>query len=322
MRSTLILGTNLVVASAVFAWVLQRFGGPALVLLRAQPSGMLLAAFLATVGVTVAGYALRWRMVLAGLGLRPSFGALTAYRAAGQSVSTLVPSAKLGGEPVRAYLLLRDDVAAPAVIASVVVDRVLDMGAGMGFVLVFVVVLLRRGVPMLEGALVSMSLAAAGLAIGAVVTVHRLRRGRGLVTAVARATGLDRLAVVDRHLHVLAAAEDCAARLVAQPVPMAWAFVLGVAVNLVVLLEYHLLLRAFGLPAGPIAVVAAIFGTGAAHAVPVPASVGVLEGTQMFLFDTLGHAPEVGLAVGLAVRLRELVWVLPGLVYLAARRLR
>jgi hypothetical protein len=44
----------------------------------------------------------------------------------------------------------------------------------------------------------------------------------------------------------------------------------------------------------------------------------VLEGAQMFVFGTLGHPPEVGLAVGLAVRLRELVWILPGIVLLTA----
>ena len=33
----------------------------------------------------------------------------------------------------------------------------------------------------------------------------------------------------------------------------------------------------------------------------------------------LGYAPATGLAVGLAVRLRELVWVVPGLLYLAGR---
>ena len=41
----------------------------------------------------------------------------------------------------------------------------------------------------------------------------------------------------------------------------------------------------------------------------------------MFLFGILGHPPAVGLAVGLAVRLRELVWILPGCVYLLGRML-
>jgi hypothetical protein len=33
----------------------------------------------------------------------------------------------------------------------------------------------------------------------------------------------------------------------------------------------------------------------------------------------LGHSAEVGLAVGLAVRFRELLWMVPGLIYLIAR---
>jgi hypothetical protein len=71
-----------------------------------------------------------------------------------------------------------------------------------------------------------------------------------------------------------------------------------------------------------VAVVAAIFATGAAHSMPVLAGLGVLEGGQMWLFSMLGYPADVGLAVGLAVRLRELMWTLPGIVYLAARTLR
>jgi len=39
----------------------------------------------------------------------------------------------------------------------------------------------------------------------------------------------------------------------------------------------------------------------------------------MWLFTMLGYSPDVGLAVGLAVRLRELPWVAPGLLYLVGR---
>jgi uncharacterized protein (TIRG00374 family) len=318
VRPAVILGTNLAVGSAALAWVLHRFGGAALQVLVARPAPAVLAAFLVAVAACLAGYALRWRMVLGALGLVSPLGALTVYRAAGQSVSTLVPSAKLGGEPVRAWLLLRDRVPAAGVIASVVVDRILDMGASAGFVFLFAAVLVRRGVPELEGAFVSVTVGVVAVVLGVAVAVRRLRRGAGVVTAIARSTGLDRLRVVERQMGVLAGAEECAARLVAQPGQLGRAFAVGIGVNLLVLVEYWLLLRAFGLPAGPLAVVAAIFATGAAHSVPVPAGVGVLEGAQMFVFGTLGHPPEVGLAVGLAVRLRELVWVLPGLVYLLA----
>ena len=69
-------------------------------------------------------------------------------------------------------------------------------------------------------------------------------------------------------------------------------------------------------------VIAAIFATGAAHMFPVPAGIGVLEGGQVWLFGMLGYPADVGLAVGLAVRLRELLWMLPGVLYLGGRYVR
>lgn len=321
LRPGLVLGTNLVVAGAALGWILHRFGVPALAILATRPSPPRLAAFAAVVAVVFVVAAARWRLVLAGLAVRVALGPLVAYRAAGQSVGTLVPSGKLGGDPLRAYLLVRDGVATPDAIASVAVDRALDLGASAPFACLFAALLVQRGVPALEGALVSVTLGAAAIVVGLLLATRRLRAGAGLVTSIAHSTGLARLGVVERQLGTIAAAEAEAARLVVQPGRMAWGFAVGVAVNLIVCAEYWCLLSAFGLPAAPLAVVAAIFGTGAAHAMPVPAGVGVLEGGQMFLMGALGYPPEVGLAVGLAVRLRELVWVLPGLVYLAARGL-
>jgi len=322
VRPAIVLGTNLAVGTAVLGYVLFRYGAPAVALLSARLEVVWLVAFILAATVAVVVYALRWRIVLGGLDIVRRPVGLAAFRAAGHSVSSLLPSAKLGGEPLRAFLLVRDRVPASSAIASVAVDRTLEMGAAAVFACLYGAVLLRRGVPGLEGALVTVVLGGVALAAGIAVTVRRLGRGAGLVSALARATRLERLDVVRTQMQVLVAAEDDAARLIAQRRRIVRAFGAGLAANAVVLVEYHLLLAAFGLPAGPLAVVAAIFGAGAAHSLPVPAAVGALEGAEMWLFGTLGHPPEVGLAVGLAVRLRELVWIVPGVVYLLVRGLR
>jgi uncharacterized protein (TIRG00374 family) len=322
VRPAIVLGTNLVVGAAGLVWVLWRFGGPALAVLATAPSAPHLAAFAAAVVAAFVGYALRWRVLLAGLGAHPPLGVLLAYRTAGQSVSHLVPSGKLGGEPLRALLLARDGVPGASAVASVAVDRSLEMAAGAPFALMYAALLLDLGVPELRGAFVSVSLGVVALGVGLAIAARRLGAGAGVVTPLVRAMRLDRLALVQGQMGLVAEAEAGAARLVADRRRLARAFAFGVAVNALVLAEYHLLLTAFGLPAGPLALVAAIFATGAAHSLPVPAAVGALEGAQLWLFSALGYAPEVGLAVGLAVRLREVVWVLPGLVYLVARPLR
>jgi uncharacterized membrane protein YbhN (UPF0104 family) len=321
VRTLIILGTNFVVGTAALVYVLDRFGAPALALLTTRPHGVLLAVFPLVVAAAFVCYALRWRILLDGLGAARRLGPLTAYRAAGQSLSSLIPSGKLGGEPVRALLLTRAGVPGPPAIASVAVDRTLEMATAAPFACFYAAVLLQRGVPELEGAFVTVALGAAGLAVGILLMVRRLRRGAGLVTAVARSTGLDRLRLVQGQMVALAEAEAAAARLIAQPRRIARGVGAGAVANLLVMVEYYVLLSAFGLPATPLAVVAAIFASGAAHSIPVPAAVGALEGAQLWMFTILGHPPEVGLAIGLAVRLREVMWVLPGLVYLVGHGL-
>lgn len=315
------LGINLLAGSAVLGWALWRYGSPALGVLSA-PSPGLLAVFVAAVAFGLTGLAWRWRMLLAARGERPALAPLTCCRAAGQSVSLLVPSARLGGDPVRAWLLLRAGARAAVTIATVAVDRLLEMGASAPFTLVFAAVLVQEGVPELRGAFVSVVAGVLALCAGVIVMARRLRRGAGLVTPIVRRTGLDRLRAVHHRVEVLAEAEGEAAALAADRRLLGRAYLVGLGLNLVVLLEYGVLLAAFGLPWHPVAVVGAIFAAGAAHSLPVPASVGVLEGAQMWLFSMLGYPPEVGLAVGLAVRLRELAWVLPGLVYLSTTALR
>ncbi|MCW5892379.1 MAG: flippase-like domain-containing protein [bacterium] len=271
----------------------------------------------AAAAAAVVLYAVRWGMLLAGLGTPVGLGRLTALRAAGQSVSAILPTARLGGDPLRVWLLARSEVPVPPAIASVAVDRALEMGSGAAFAVLFGTILVQHGLPALSGIVASLGFGLVALAVGLWVTSRRLGRGDGLVTALARATGLGRLRALRGGLDVMEGAEHAAAGLLAQPRRVRRAFLAGVAANLVTPLEYWLLLSAFGLPADGVAVVAAIFAAGAAHAMPVPAGIGVLEGGQMWLFGLLGHPPEVGLAVGLAVRLRELVWVVPGLVVLA-----
>jgi hypothetical protein len=206
-----------------------------------------------------------------------------------------------------------------AAITTIVFDRTLEVAGSVPFVLLFATVLRGEQIPGLEHALASAVLGAGLLALLVGIAVRRLRRGAGVVTAIARGLGLARLQAVHGQLDVMAAAEDAARSLLGDLGRLASAVAASLGAGVFVLLEYHFLLAAFALPAGPVAVVAAIFASGAARALPVPGAVGTLEAAQIWLFGLLGHPPEVGLAVGLAVRLRELVWTVPGIAYLLGR---
>lgn len=318
VRAAALLLVNLALGTVLLVWLLHGFGGEALGLLARGAAPLGLFAFGCAAAVTVVAFAWRWFVVGSLLGLRIPVLRLALYRSAGHGVATLIPSGRVGADPLRAWLAARDAGGARA-IATVAVDRGLELGAASAFSIVFVTVLAQQGVPDLAGVLVTVGVGVLALAGGVAIAVARLRRGAGLVSALVRGARLDRVGVVQDQLGLIEEAEAAFARVLAHHRALAGAFALGLLANLLVLVEIHLLLAAFGLPAGPVAVVAATFASAASHLVPVPAGVGVLEGTNIWLFGVLGYPPEIGLAVGLAERLRDLVWFVPGLVYLLAR---
>jgi uncharacterized protein (TIRG00374 family) len=321
VRARIIFIGNLLIGAGLLAFVLWEYGGPALGILGAAPSASLLAGFLVAAFSTLICLSWRWGYILSGLDSSPSLLRLTLYRSAAHSLAVLVPSGKLGGDPLRAWLTARDGVEPGKTIASVAVDRALEIASNAPFSILFGFLLLQHGIPQLESVLVTIGVGTLGLTAGIFVAVRRLHRGAGLVAPLALSMRLDRFRLVDRQMDVLSDSDVSAARLVEQPRRILGAFVAGLVANLLVIGEFLLLLAAFGLPTDPIAIVAAIFATGAAHMLPIPAGIGVLEGATLWLFQMLGYSADVGLAVGLAARLRELIWMLPGVMYLLVRSL-
>src|SRR5262249_20344698 len=66
---TAVLATNLALGLGALAWVLHRHGAAAVALLERTPDGMLLALFALAVLAAFAAYSLRWRILLAALGV-------------------------------------------------------------------------------------------------------------------------------------------------------------------------------------------------------------------------------------------------------------
>jgi len=321
VKSKILFWGNLALGASILTFMLRAYGGPAINLLRVAVSLPLLATFLGVVAAVLTCLSYRWGFVLRGLSRPPTLAVLTLLRSAAHSLAVLVPSGKVGGDPLRAWLATQARVPGGDAIASVAVDRTLEIGSSAPFSLIFVALLLQHGIPELESALVTLLFGTFGLAIGVALAVRQLRRGKGLVSALVRRANAGRQESLQSQMEIIESAERATLRLLEQTRRVLTAFGIGLVANLLVIAEFVCLLAAFGLPCDTIAVVAAIFATGAAHMLPIPAGIGVLEGAQVWVFGMLGYPTEVGLAVGLAVRFRELIWMAPGGVYLLLRPL-
>jgi glycosyltransferase 2 family protein len=319
-RRRLLWAVNLALGLAALAWVLRQFGRGALDVLSTRPAIGPLVAFVVAVLAAIVLSALRWRVVLGAFPNAPGLGRLFAYRAASQSLASILPGGRVGGEPLRVWYAMQAGVPTPIAVTSVVVDRTLEMATGLPFVVAFALVLATRNVPGIEQAVIGAVVGIASLGVATMAGIRRLRRG-GLFAPLVEALGKSRPGIA-QHAGLVALAEDAARRLLDEPRRLAVALAIGVAADLLTLVQYACLLAAFGLPHEPIAVVAAVFASGAARMLPVPGAVGTVEAAEVWIFGVLGHPPEVGLAVGIATRLRDLVWAAPGLTYFLVRALR
>jgi len=249
---------------------------------------------------------------------RVAFLTLGWVRLAGEAFNLTTPTAALGGEAIKAWLL-RGLVPLDESIPSIVVAKTTIMIA-QGLFLVVGVVLAWHGAladsPLLYAMLGLLAVEMLGLG-GFVIAQTRgmFERGRILLERLGLAR-LGRGHTIRRVDHGLASFyRREPRRLVLSIASHFVAWVLGA-------IEAYLILRFLGLHVSlTTATVIEAFGTGVRFLTfMIPGSLGALESSYVATFVALGLSPAAGVSFGLTRRLRELVWALAGLILFAVMR--
>ncbi len=245
-----------------------------------------------------------------------SFRRLLGARMAGEAVNLGTPTASVGGEPVRAYLL-HPEVGLRDALASVVVDKTTGVAS---FVLLLIAGLLVGSLllPMprplalaMVGALVVETLCVAGFVI---VQLRGAVGGGGrLLTRLRMPPSPDRQASLDATDRALRAIYVANRRGV---FASAICHLLGLAVGT---LEIYLVVDLLAIPISlPTAFAIGAFGTAVKFfSFMVPGSLGALEGGNVALFSAFGLPGAVGLTYSLVRRLREIAWTIAGFAALS-----
>ena len=245
------------------------------------------------------------------------FMVLLRTRLIGEAFNLVTPTAALGGEGVKAWLL-RDrlplDVSVPSVIIA---KTTITLAQGVFLLLGIAVASLGFGhSPLLLGMQWLLGLEVLALVVFIVVQT------RGVVGwSVGK---LERLGVRTEGAAPTAARVDQTLRTFYRHTPRR--LTLSIAFHLVAWLlgaiEAYLILHFLGIPVSlATATVIEAFGTGVRFATfLVPASLGVQEGGFAVTFVALGLSAADGIAFGLVRRLRELVWIAVGLALFAVGR--
>jgi glycosyltransferase 2 family protein len=240
-----------------------------------------------------------------------SFGRLLGARLAGEAVNLATPTASVGGEPVKAYLL-RPGVPLPEGLASVVVDKT-TVVVGQAVLLLVGVIVGGLVVPTPAGLLATMAglLALEIVAVAGFVAVQlhgAVGRGGRLLSRFGVGPGADhqaKLEGLDRALRETY--ERQAGRLATSVLCHFLAFALGGV-------EIYLVVRFLGIAISfPVAFTIEAFSTGVKFiSFMVPASLGALEGGNVAMFAAYGLGGAAGLSYTLVRRVREIAWTAVG----------
>lgn len=249
---------------------------------------------------------------------RVGFATLLRVRLVGEAFNLTTPTAALGGEAVKVWLL-RGTVSLDESIPSIVVAKTTITVGQAIFLLVGVVVAwitVLSNSPLLYAMLALFAIEMASLTAFAVAQTRgmfawtrRLLERFG-IRAFGRGETISR---VDRGLAWFYQREPRRLALSIGFHFLAW--LLGSV-------EAFLILRFLGIPVSfATATVIEAFGTGVRFVTfMIPASLGALEGGYVATFVALGLGPAAAISFGLVRRVREVAWVVAGLVVFAILR--
>jgi uncharacterized protein (TIRG00374 family) len=253
----------------------------------------------------------RWWAILRAQRVRIPYFMLSSYRLAAFAVSYFTPGPQLGGEPLQVLLLRRrHQVPDSTAAASVGLEKLIELVVNFTFLAV--------GLAVTVESLFTANGMSGGRAIALAVGLLALPLGYLLALRFNRLplSGLaDQLpGRFSRLADAIRTSEAEASHLCrTQPMSLVWALYFSLASWAILLFEYWLMIRFLGLPLTPAQVVGLITAARVATLLPMPASLGTLEASQMWMLGSMGFDPTIGLGLSLLIRGRDVAFGLLGL---------
>jgi len=252
-----------------------------------------------------------WRLLFAP-GHEPTFKQIFMALWMGRSINTLLPVASLGGEVVKARMLILWGYPKAEAGASVVVDKTVQVFGTIIWGLIGVSLLVHYSVEQDLIAAAITGFAVLGAAVAAFVMVQKA----GIASAVVRSA--HRVTKADLFADMKDGADDVDACV--RAIYGRWGRLLASTIwrTVTLLLQTAEVWAAAYVLGHPLTVMEAMFlksmtSTLSDVAFMIPNAYGIQEGAFVVLGAMIGQPPDLMLAVSIAIRIRELLVDLPGL---------
>jgi hypothetical protein len=259
-------------------------------------------------GLILLSFNSRWWLILRAQGYSLPYLWLTAYRLAGFAISYLTPGMQFGGEPLQAALLhRRHKLPAPVSIASLTLDKLLELLINFFFLTVVLLVALKNATffPAMRVNLVWPLL---GLMILPLAHLIMLRQGIRPANRLAAwlASWLRNPKIVQVYKVVLEAENRVGGLCKDHAGILGLSIVFSLAGWALAVFEHWLVYASLGLQLSISQLMLLIAAMRLAFLTPLPGGLGALEASQVLALQALGLDPTIGVGAVLWIRLRDL----------------
>lgn len=318
------LNTGLFVAGlALFAFLLLKVG-PMIVYVHLRNLGWRFLLIFPPYAIGYLLHTLGWKATLKERQLPLS--KLFSFRMAGEALNYLTPSASLGGEPVKAYLLKRAGIPLEEGLASVVVAKTAMTTAQLVFTIGGILLALLQTPDSRPQTSILVSATALALALSLALAFFLVIQRQGLLAFLLKPAKKlscfqdwlkrreEKLLVLDRRIGSFYRQNSLS---------FALSFALHLAGWIVQGFEVYLLLAFLGLPVSLTTALAihALSVLAKAAAFFIPGGLGLQEGGNILIFLGFSLSVQMGMTFSLVRRARELLWAAFGLLALARYQL-
>lgn len=255
---------------------------------------------------------LRWKIILKGYGKKLPFLMLFKQTIAAYPISYITPSVRIGGEPLRAYMLKKEaNIDLRTGSSSIIIDKFVELAGSVIFGTFGLVLLFFTPTPFLFKIILGSVILYTFY--GLFVLYYRIVTGRGSFSSLFLYFKFYKISKIKNFVHVL---EDVEKKLkkffLKNKKEFLMSFFYYFIYGILIIFEFKFLLLGLGVDASLVTVVLSLTVLGFVNFIPVPAALGFLEAGQSSLFYALTGKGSIGFALSLIIRLRNLFFTAVG----------
>lgn len=314
MKKQVNLAISIIIGIIIFGYVLSRVGIENIAKVLKSINLFYLLLYFVFTSCEPFAAALRWRMIIKAYNKKTSFFMLVRQTIACFAISYLTPCAKIGGEPLKAFMFKKEakvDMRTSA--TTVIIDKFIEFAGSILFGIIglgLIVYTPRFSMPtkIILGFLVALSIAILFWFYYGIISK------KGAFSYLFNLFRLNKRKKLKKFGESLISVENKIERFFVHHKKEFWlACLFYFPYGIALIFATKFLLLGFGFNASLKMIILVLIVLGIANFIPVPAALGVLEAGQSSLFSITQKNASLGFAFSLIERLRNILFVALGL---------